>query len=376
MSNELVDKKVSENSMSSSRVLGDERKTVSASSSPVPRTRTQASGTLEFVDMDEIKAAITQVRNGQDIDWAMVTYVDDSACKLALAAQGDGGANALALQLKEDQVAYGIVRVTDVIDTHVTVKFAFVHYLGPKVKPMSKAKTSTHKGQVQTLFQPFHVELFAESISAVNDTEVSKLVSDASMSGSKVLNEPKKPVSVSSPSSIPRQTPKPSSPVVARTNSFSSRPSNVPQNNNNSGLIFDDQVKVALADVRNDATETNWALFGYSDKNKIGVIATGTGGVDEMSQHLDPKQVMYGIARVIEIIDASSTVKFALVSWLGEQVNPMAKARVSTHKGTIEQVLQPFHVTMFTTTIDEVSEKAVKTLVAKTSMSHNNVLNK
>lgn len=382
VSNELVNKLVSEGSMSSSRVLGEEKKFAPATSSPLARTKTQISNALEFINVDEIKAAIALVRNSQEVDWAMITYVDDSACKLALAASGDGGANALAAQLKEDQVAYGIVRVTDVIDTHVTVKFAFVHFLGPRMKPIAKAKTSTHKGQVVALFQPFHVELFAESVAAVNADAVNKLVSDASMSGSKVLNEPKKPVSISkpvvaspssSPSSVPRQAPRTSSPAVARN---VSTPPRSPSVSNSAGLIFDDEVKVALADVRNDATETNWALFGYSDKNKICLVGTGTGGVDEMSQHLDPKQVMYGVARIVEIIDASTTVKFAMISWLGEQVNPMSKARVSTHKGSIEQALHPFHVTMFTTSVDEVSEKAVKTLVAKASMAHNNVLNK
>ena len=35
-------------------------------------------------------------------------------------------------------------------------------------------------------------------------------------------------------------------------------------------------------------------------------------------------------------MDGISTVKFAYIQWVGENVKPMAKAKVSTHKGALE----------------------------------------
>ena len=35
-------------------------------------------------------------------------------------------------------------------------------------------------------------------------------------------------------------------------------------------------------------------------------------------------------------MDGIDTVKFAYVQWVGENVKPMSKAKVSTHKGALE----------------------------------------
>ena len=47
--------------------------------------------------------------------------------------------------------------------------------------------------------------------------------------------------------------------------------------------------------------------------------------------------------RVTQRIDASVTVKFALVSWVGEEVAPMRKARLSSLRGQASSVLSPYH---------------------------------
>ena len=40
----------------------------------------------------------------------------------------------------------------DIVDNIPTVKFAYIHWLGEKVKPMTKARASTHKGAVEEAF--------------------------------------------------------------------------------------------------------------------------------------------------------------------------------------------------------------------------------
>ena len=46
---------------------------------------------------------------------------------------------------------YGLLRVTDIIDGHTTIKFVFVSWAGAKVRVVPKAKMATHKGSIVNL---------------------------------------------------------------------------------------------------------------------------------------------------------------------------------------------------------------------------------
>jgi len=39
-----------------------------------------------------------------------------------------------------------------------------------------------------------------------------------------------------------------------------------------------------------------------------------------------------------DVVDEIPTVKFAYISWVGENVKPMSKAKISTHKGALEEM--------------------------------------
>lgn len=40
----------------------------------------------------------------------------------------------------------------DIVDNIPTVKFAYIHWQGERVKPMMKARATTHKGAVEEAF--------------------------------------------------------------------------------------------------------------------------------------------------------------------------------------------------------------------------------
>jgi hypothetical protein len=67
----------------------------------------------------------------------------------------------------ETTVSYGILRVHQTVDRSVTTKFIFVTYQGPDLPPLVKAKISTLRGGVLQMFQPFHVEMFVDSVEEV-----------------------------------------------------------------------------------------------------------------------------------------------------------------------------------------------------------------
>lgn len=44
------------------------------------------------------------------------------------------------------------VMQTDIVDDIATVKFVYLQWMGNDVKPLSKAKISTHKGALEEMF--------------------------------------------------------------------------------------------------------------------------------------------------------------------------------------------------------------------------------
>jgi hypothetical protein len=54
--------------------------------------------------------------------------------------------------LKDDIVAYGLVKKVERIDESNTLRFCFVYWLGERVPRMQRARISTHRGTVLDFF--------------------------------------------------------------------------------------------------------------------------------------------------------------------------------------------------------------------------------
>lgn len=59
-------------------------------------------------------------------------------------------------------VAYGLVRKTDKIDDSITVKFAYIFWLGDKVPRLQKAKISVQQGSIKEFIGVFFLLLWAQ----------------------------------------------------------------------------------------------------------------------------------------------------------------------------------------------------------------------
>lgn len=74
--------------------------------------------------------------------------------------------------------------------------------------------------------------------------------------------------------------------------------------------------------------------------DKLSLTSTGTGGLSELAEKLDPSQAQYAYVRVEYANDTESKrVKFVMVIWIGEGTKVMRKARVSIESGAVKRVL-------------------------------------
>jgi hypothetical protein len=144
-----------------------------------------------------------------------------------------------------------------------------------------------------------------------------------------------------------------------------------------------DSIDEALKDVRNDQTPTDWALLGYANMAQtkemdIELVGSGTGGVEELKQHLRDDNIFYGIVRLTDDIDTGigvvSAVKFAFIHFMGNDIKPLARARVTTHKSPVSEVFQPYHVETFASKSDELTQQQLSELVGSASMTKSNVI--
>lgn len=55
------------------------------------------------------------------------------------------------------------------------------------------------------------------------------------------------------------------------------------------------EIRQAYEDVRSDKTDTDWLLIGYEDakSDRLMLKATGSGGLPELKEHLDPSDAQY-----------------------------------------------------------------------------------
>ncbi|CZS93538.1 hypothetical protein WAI453_001066 [Rhynchosporium graminicola] len=102
------------------------------------------------------------------------------------------------------------------------------------------------------------------------------------------------------------------------------------------------EILAAYEAVRSDKDPINYLIISYASAigDKLTLSSTGTGGVLELAQKLDPSQAQYAYVRVEYANDTESKrVKFVLVIWIGEGTKVMRKARVSIESGAVKKVL-------------------------------------
>jgi len=129
--------------------------------------------------------------------------------------------------------------------------------------------------------------------------------------------------------------------------------------------VSDSSLKQTYDDVRSDANETNWVVFGYEGNSKIVVKGSGAGGLDELKGTLEDDQVHYGYIRVTSGDSESKRAKFVFISWVGEKVGPLKRAKVSVHKASVKQIIQSYAVEVHAEKQEELVEDDILSRVRK-----------
>jgi len=309
---------------------------------------------LTLVGGNEIPDAIAAVKLDSDkTNWLLVMY--DTVKSLKLFEMGSGGIEEMISKLDDANVYYGYFRVNEKYDNSVTVKFGYLKLMSQKISTVERAKMSTHRGFITSLFSPSHVEFDIGDPSEIDEKSVMEKFGKASGTHSNITN--KKETFMASKM---RKNEKVEHSVVVSSNYKMS-------------FVDKEAFMGALADVRDDSNDTDWMLGSYVKKNTLGLIGCGDGGLSELLDNLEEKTVNFGFFRVKETVDKSVTVKFVFVKWQPPGINMNLKAQIATKKGIIDELFTPWHVDFFIETKDEISDELVKDKVSAASGTKINI---
>ncbi|XP_019773632.1 uncharacterized protein LOC109546902 [Dendroctonus ponderosae] len=127
-------------------------------------------------------------------------------------------------------------------------------------------------------------------------------------------------------------------------------------------------VKQAYQDVRHDGSETQWAVFKFEGPR----IVTSAKGEDfnQFKKQFGDDERAFGYIRVQTGDEMSRRAKFLLVTWVGPSVSVLKRAKMSTDKALIKDVVSNFAVELQTENIGDIELRNFETELDKAAGAH------
>ncbi|KAL7715568.1 Coactosin [Entamoeba marina] len=142
----------------------------------------------EIIDAETIQQVISDIRNENNAtNWILLTYESPKSQKLVFAGQGEGGVDEMKTLFTDEGIFFGLVRDIDQIDESLTVKFAFIEWIGDKSPRLQKARISMQLGAIQSFFGQYHVSHMCSHQDEISSELILEKIKNASGSASHVL---------------------------------------------------------------------------------------------------------------------------------------------------------------------------------------------
>uniref|UniRef100_A0A1W7RAM9 Coactosin-like protein n=1 Tax=Hadrurus spadix TaxID=141984 RepID=A0A1W7RAM9_9SCOR len=124
-----------------------------------------------------------------------------------------------------------------------------------------------------------------------------------------------------------------------------------------------DALYIAYEDVRSDLSKTMWALFKYEGTR---IIHDSSGeDLSDVALKLTDDDRAFIFVRVATGDEMSKRTKFVFLTWIGPNVSPLKRARVSTDKALVKQIVQNFAVELQLETADDITTDYLQKEVKK-----------
>lgn len=296
---------------------------------------------FELVDPSAIEATLKKVRDDTNTtNWVSFKYTDDGTFKIQLDREGHGGIQEIHPLLQDDTILYLVVGVVQTEVDYQSVKYLFITFIGPNVKPLHKARSSQHRVKLYSHFGQF-LQLAGE-LQILHAEELTEVALVTKLSGSRM--------------------------VTSTTAKTTQRRATVTKGSMEKFAFADEAAALAALESLRKDNGNEYVIFGSPEgkTDTVAVLATGKGQVSEVKAHFGEDQVRYAVIafKVVEVVEEVDYTrsKNIFLSWCGPEVKPLAKARSSQQRVPIyEYCLKtlPLHGQIHAEKLADVSEDVI-----------------
>ncbi|KAG7333390.1 hypothetical protein KOW79_003525 [Hemibagrus wyckioides] len=115
--------------------------------------------------------------------------------------------------------------------------------------------------------------------------------------------------------------------------------------------------------VRDDTTDINWASFKYEGAT---IVPAGHGtDYEEFKSQCTDDNRLFGFVRITTGDAMSKRAKFTLITWIGENVSGLQRAKISTDKTLVKDVCQNFAKEFMVSDLRELEEDYIRNELKK-----------
>jgi len=124
-----------------------------------------------------------------------------------------------------------------------------------------------------------------------------------------------------------------------------------------SATIDKETIYCAYEDVRNDSSDTNWLTLRYDARNIV-LDATGSDYEEFKAKFADVDR-LYGFVRVNTGDEMSKRAKFVLITWVGPNIGALNRAKMSTDKMAVKNVIKNFAIEVLASEAEQLEESSI-----------------
>ncbi|KAJ5068321.1 coactosin [Anaeramoeba ignava] len=328
---------------------------------------------VSFENKFEIDNAVRDVHNEKsENSWLMLSFVESTNPRtkwstIRLQAIGSEIED-LVSHLHKKMFAFILVRVLDKYDGYDTYRYAYIYWIGEELRGIDQAKVGVKKGAIEKALGHWNVELQISDFEDMTMENIMKKVQDASGTRDRTSNigdDNQNPKLVSYHSVHSQTAEKASRRVLHGDEQTKQTKHFVPIEKQGMEFINEYEIRDAIAAIRNDNDPTDWLLLEYAGRDQVKLSQTGTGGLESLKEVLDTRKVQYAMFRTIHRVDKTDNVRFIVIRWVGENVPPTVRARVITHKGMIDDIFNPVHISIDEQSLTSLTSQSIKERLKK-----------
>ena len=260
---------------------------------------------VELVDEEGLVKDIKSLIQGGGVDYIVVGY--DDAGKLAVEKKGEGSVKDFKPTLSSEG-AYYIFMASSVAEGNYSVqKNILISWVGVEAPPLLRSTSAQHRVQLYNLGNK-HIQMHGE-LQALSPDELSDDIVQQKLAGTKYVS-----AADASELSAARRT----RGGAGKAEVFKIRDVNSVDK------------KVEECRIGN----LNWLHFGYEEEGaEVSLLHSGKGGYAEVEQFWKDDKVAYVLLGIqIEDEGDYTQTKFAFITWVGKDVEPLHRARSSQHR--------------------------------------------